>query len=300
MKKHIDFLAELASKDGPTEQEWGTVDKWIEEVSSDIKNQMFTEEEFSTFNSFFGKCLPSKTMYGLSYHKPHGYPGDYEIIDKIFTHYICPEKEYSKWDHYYQQRGSARAVRKRKEYFKKILQEKVIQYPSGFKVLNIASGPCRDILEFLEENPTVNVKFSCIETDPKAIDYAKKLLGKHLNKVEFIHTNIFKHKTEETYDLIWSSGLYDYFNDAAFLGVTKKLIKWSNPQGEIVVGNFAKTSPDVYYMHIVNWILYYRSPEDLIALAKACGIDSSNVTTYVGDEKVSLIFHMKVPQSKEL
>ncbi len=293
MKEHIAFLAEYIDKGGPDETERPLVDQWIESVSTAIQNQTFSLDEIEHFYQFFGKSLPIETMYGLSYHKPHGYPGDFEIIDKIFTHYLCPQEKYTNWDTYYQNRGSARAVRNRKDYFKRLLREKMEAYPEGFQVLNIASGPCRDILEFLEENPDANVSISCIETDRNCIDYASSLLKNHLDKVSFIHTNIFKFKPDQKYHFIWSAGLYDYFNDAAFIGVTKKLLQYCQKEGEIVIGNFAKTSPDVFYMHIVKWMLYYRNPDDLRTLAQACGVPSSCTETYVGNEKVSLIFHMR-------
>jgi SAM-dependent methyltransferase len=296
MKQHIEFLAEYVSKGGPSEEERKDVDLWIESVSKDMLSQKFSDDEIDEFRAFIGKSLPVDTMYGLSLHKPHGYPGDFEIIDKIYTYYVCPKEEYTNWDFYYQERGSARAVRNRKEYFKRLLKAKITDYPEGFTVLNIASGPCRDLVEFFEENPAAKVKVTCIETDANAIQYAQNLLGTHAAKVDFLHTNIFKFKSTDTYDFIWCAGLYDYFNDAAFKGITKKLIGCTNPGGEIVVGNFAKTSPDVFYMHIVNWILHYRSPEDLVQLAQECGIPAENTHTYIGPEKVSLIFHMKCGQ----
>ncbi|MEM6321796.1 MAG: class I SAM-dependent methyltransferase [Bacteroidota bacterium] len=113
-----------------------------------------------------------------------------------------------------------KAVRNRKELFKKLLH----QYTNtvDYQVLNVASGPCRDVAEYLQNNPTKAICIDCLEHDSHAIDYAKTLLQSvNSDQYQFIHANIFKFDTTKEYDFIWSAGLFDYFDDMTFIKVLK-------------------------------------------------------------------------------
>lgn len=92
-------------------------------------------------------------------------------------------------------------------------------------MLNIASGPARDLFEFFEENeqPDLKINFTCIDMDLDAINYGKKLNAPYLDQIKFIHKNIFRFTTDEKFDLIWSAGLFDYFKDKTFVSVLSRM-----------------------------------------------------------------------------
>ena len=118
------------------------------------------------------------------------------------------------------------------------------------RILNLASGPCRDVLELLEQVPVGKLKIHCVEMDPKAIDYARNVLGPFSNSVEITQKNIFKFNTNEKFDLIWSAGLFDYFDDDNFIKLLLRIHSWCAPSGEVVIGNFSVSNPSRSY--IVN------------------------------------------------
>ena len=113
-------------------------------------------------------------MQGFVYHKPHGYAGDYEVIERIYSRYISVTHS-QKWDSYCQQHPAVEAVRNRKDYFQHILGDRLTT--NGFdqlQILNLASGPCRDLYEFFTNNATAKVIFDCVDQDPNAITYASE------------------------------------------------------------------------------------------------------------------------------
>ena len=55
-----------------------------------------------------------------------------------------------RWDHYFHWSSAPRAVRARKEYCIRLFEETVSNSSQPVRILNVASGPGRDVFEFLE------------------------------------------------------------------------------------------------------------------------------------------------------
>jgi cyclopropane fatty-acyl-phospholipid synthase-like methyltransferase len=131
--------------------------------------------------------------------------------------------------------------------------------------------------------------------DEHAIKHAKALNRNHLNKIEFVHKNIFKHQEEAKFDLIWSAGLFDYFDDKAFVMILKKMKGWLNPTGEIIIGNFNEShNPSRNYMEILgDWHLHHRTTSQLTELAKEAGFTTNSLRIGEEKENVNLFLHAK-------
>ena len=92
-------------------------------------------------------------------------------------------------------------------------------------------------------------------------------------QLTFYNKNIFRFQTEKKYDLIWSAGLFDYFDDKTFVRLVSRLKNYVKPGGELIIGNFAVGNPTEGYMELfLDWYLYHRSPEQLTKLAQDAGI----------------------------
>ena len=76
-------------------------------------------EEQAKIYEFLSPLLGSlDCMIGFAFQKPHGYAGDFEVINRIYDERISENKDLSKWDEYYHQLDAPMAVRNRKKYFK--------------------------------------------------------------------------------------------------------------------------------------------------------------------------------------
>jgi len=51
--------------------------------------------------------------------------------------------------------------------------------------------------------------------------------------------------------------------------------KWSSEDGEIIVGNFSTKNPTRAYMEFGDWSRKYRTPYDMIELARRAGYATS-------------------------
>lgn len=291
--EHIEILIdEIVQKKGPDETDYSKVSAIMKDIGELRANGFLKNDEILEFHKKLGEAWTTiKTLPGFVCVKPHGYAGDFEIIDKIYTNAISEDTNLKKWDSYFHSLEATKAVRNRKTYFKHILKSK----SSGIKVLNLASGPCRDIVEFYEESDQ-NVHFDCIELDMNAIEYGKGLLQKidtKIKNVNFIHKDILKFCTKDEYDLIWSGGLFDYFEDKIFIRVLKRFLKNIKKGGELVIGNFHPRNPSRAIMEFGFWYLHHRTEDDLIRLAHLCGVDNDRIEIKSECEGVNLFLHIK-------
>ena len=186
-------------------------------------------------------------------------------------------------------------MRNRKTYFISLLDKLSERLDSGddIQVLNIASGPARDVFEFIAGGGDERFNFVCVEYDKMAIKYAKALCYEHLDRIDFVHANAFRYTSEEQFPLVWSAGLFDYFDDRRFKFLLQRLYDLTADEGELVIGNFSKTNPDQPYMEVLmEWELNHRSPDDLRDLAMACGVPADKI--YIGQEPegVNLFLHV--------
>ena len=283
-------LSSFIAAGGPEENEYKELtDIW------DGLNKHPGNNSWDELLRLFGQDFLNQTAHGFSYRKPLGYAGDFEIIDKIYQQKICGDKKFQKWDKYYYSREGCKAVRNRKNYFIKLVREKCSTIERPLRILNIASGPCRDLLELLEQVPAGKLKVHCVEMDPKAIAYAGNLLGSFSAAVKFTQKNIFKFNTEEKFDLVWSAGLFDYFEDDVFIKLLLKVRAWCAPAGEMVIGNFSDSNPSRSYMeNAIDWKLFHRSGATLKTLALKAGFDKDQVTIASEPLGVNLFLHLGV------
>lgn len=199
---------------------------------------------------------------------------------------------YKKWDRFFQSQSAPQAVRNRKKYFIDLVGN-ILNKKDNISVLNIASGPGRDILELFECYGTDKINIKCVELDKKAIEYSKLLLGERANLVEFFNINAVKFTTDEKFDLVWSAGLFDYFNDSIFIRLLTRFYHLLKPNSEMVIGNFSDNNPSKIYMELFgDWILNYRSKEKLTYLG-AKVTNQENIKVGMEPNGVNLFLHLK-------
>lgn len=282
-------LKTILNQNGPERDQYEIMNEFINGLFAEKRSLQETVDGIKNFN--FLKDITS--IIGHVLNKPFGYAGDYQIIDRFYTNDVS--KEHYLWDKYILNSDAVKAVQNRKTYFKKLVLGR-IRKNGKCKLLNIASGPARDLKEVYDLIDDIkDLNTTCIDMDSNAINYAKGVNDSYLSQIEFINKNIFKYNTKEQHDLVWSAGLFDYFNDKAFLMILKRMKEWINPNGEIVVGNFnADHNPTRPVMEILgDWHLHHRTEKELIELAIQAGFESNQITIGREPENVNLFLHIK-------
>lgn len=234
-------------------------------------------------------------MQGFALQKPHGYAGDFEIIDRIYQEWLSPEANLSNWDRFFHAQPAVKAVRNRKTYFLEWLERHEANMPANnLRLLNIGSGPSRDIFEHFSRNTDSRIRCDCVDADPKAIAYASELCSIHREKIQFHSKNAFKFQAKHAYQLIWSGGLFDYLDDRLFVVLLRRLRSKLSPEGEMVIGNFSPKNPTRSYMELLGgWFLHHRDTDKLASLAAQAGVPATNIRVGQEAEGVNLFLHLR-------
>ena len=285
-------LKGMIERGGPAPHEWEKANAWAEALVRGYDEQVYTRDEVREIQDLAGAHFTASSVAGFICHKPHGYPGDFELIDRIYTR-LRLEPEAERWDTFFYEHPGAQAVRNRKEYFKQVLRQAVAIRP-GLDVLDVACGPCRDVYEWFEEHPDARLSLRCLDQEPEAIHYARTVLGRHAPRVQFVTENIRTWRPDEAFDLVWSAGLFDYFDDRLFVETLERFMTWVKPGGAVIIGNYSPLNPSRPWMTILDWILTYRSEAHLIELARRCGVPRESIA--VGREPlgINLFLHLQL------
>jgi extracellular factor (EF) 3-hydroxypalmitic acid methyl ester biosynthesis protein len=258
----------------------------FEEVSNRI------DEELRPAHSSFGRRLLHPLLLCAPfiyrcYTKPLGYAGDYEMMNMIIRNGFEGGSLFAKLvNSYLLDQAPPHAVRNRVSF----LKEKIIEETSRCErsqqeasIYNLACGPAREVEEFLSENEFSNqARFRLVDFNDETLSYT----GRRLDDVcraknrrtsvvmekksvhQLLKANMRPASSEPGFDLIYSSGLYDYLSDRVCKSLNTYLYDRLRPGGVLVVGNFAPTTPRQNLMeHLMEWFLIYRDSRQLAALA---------------------------------
>ncbi|MFP4470953.1 MAG: class I SAM-dependent methyltransferase [Bacteroidota bacterium] len=271
----IDAIVEaLFAKNGPDEQEYEQVLRWIDDIKP---------EEVELFREKMKPILNPGTIIGFSFTKPFGYNGDFFIIEKIYQRYISPDQKYKKWDTFFHTFPAAIAVVNRKRLAIDVLLDLNDRSDGQDKnVLILGSGPVTEVHEYFLGADENHLQFDLLDLDKRAISYAKSKHKANLHCMNFHNHNVIRYVPEKKYDLIWSAGLFDYFKDKHFVYLLKKYYAYVKEGGEMIIGNFNVENPSRKIMEVLgDWFLYHRSEEELVKFAIQAGIprDKAEVIT---------------------
>jgi hypothetical protein len=218
----------------------------------------------------------------ICYFKPNGYPGDFEMMrlthlnsfdgPTLFSKILS---KYSTFCHL------GETGRKRTQYLENILFEYLKQNQHRpVNIFSIASGPALEIQELISHHPEVtnNVTFTLLDQEIKALQYSmesiydRKIRYESAMNVNFIHDNLQNYLREISqkelkpqFDIIYSFGLFDYFDRTLGRFVINSIRPLVKPGGKIIVANASLDNNKhrflMEYVFLVSGLSEYRRYE---------------------------------------
>jgi extracellular factor (EF) 3-hydroxypalmitic acid methyl ester biosynthesis protein len=292
LNKELQFVEYLVVQHGPRPADYPVLDEWFHRIQQHSLSGALTAADLLRLHEAFGDAFSPRTLQGFSFHRPHGYAGDFEIIDKIYVRHHSPDPRLIRWDAYFHSQPAPKAVRNRKTYFHNLLDRRY----SGrrpLRVLEVASGSGRCLFEWLSAHLDADISIHCLELDPNAIEYATVLNQEFASKVSFERKNLLRYRPSSQYDLVWAAGLFDYFGDRVFQAALRRLLPAVADGGELIIGNFTSGHRSQAYMEFAGWFLHHRSGEQLTALAQRCAVDRDAIHIGAEPEGVNLFLHIR-------
>lgn len=289
-----DLLHDFLSKGGPRPPEYAVLNRAVQHLGDAVRGGCLQQEEVSAYIHDVTRRHLQGTMQAQALERKYGYSGDFEIIDNIYTRHTQAAAHLRLWDLYFHSQAAPIAVRNRKAYFQDLLGQHLERHSGTLEVLNVASGPARDVREFFMNRPEAAVRMDCVDMDANAIRYAQELCSPWQSRMQFHHRNVLRFVPTQGYDLVWSAGLFDYLSDRIFVHVLKALMAITRPGGEVVIGNFSDYNPSRDYMELLgHWQLIHRSREALTALALKAGAAADQIQVLWEPEGVNYFLHVQ-------
>ncbi len=195
-----------------------------------------------------GRCLDNSVIFRHTREKPLGYAGDFCLIDWIYQNKPLSEGKGRLLDKAFLKSPSAQAVRNRKEFLTEKIHT-VLDTDHKTSILNLGCGPCRELFDALQifDFNGYECDAHCIDNDPRAVSYARSFIdGRFYGNIgiEWEVANVFHIRPKRKYSLIWASGLFDYLNNRLAVALIRRMWKWSEDGGKIIIGNFHPRNPD--------------------------------------------------------
>jgi len=112
--------------------------------------------------------------------------------------------------------------------------------------------------------------------------------------VAFHRCSALRFSSDHKYALVWSAGLFDYFDEPTFVEQARRYYAMVEVGGELVIGNFSELNPSRAYMEVVgDWHLQYRNEDQLRELAVRAGIPGSAVRVGLEPHGINLFLHAR-------
>ncbi|MDD5457458.1 MAG: class I SAM-dependent methyltransferase [Candidatus Margulisbacteria bacterium] len=252
----------------------------------DITNSVVIEDN-KLYRLYMQKSLLEYFVFApLNYHiftKPLGYAGDYQLMNLIYETYdkYMGDTLYDQLIHNYTGYiPISRSNIDRLGYLKQKIKEQK-NNESAIKIASIACGPAREIIELIQDNELCanEYEFTLIDFEKKAMDYFMNEVNKiQKNKMKNIRfkfipmdiLNIIRGRLDNDfrdYNLIYSSGLFDYLKDKIAANLIKELFERLSSNGTLIIinANIDKSFHRAYYETLGEWNFFHRTEENMLA-----------------------------------
>lgn len=208
-----------------------------------------------------------------AYSKPRGYAGDAEMIDLIYA----PEEQWPEpvatplgldIYRYTSSAPAAAGVRARRGFVADLIDETTTARP-GCDIMAIAAGHLREASLTTAFRRGRIGKFVALDSDPVSLQEVDRSYGRYgITTIPSPFAQLITNRLKVgTFDLIYTTGLFDYLNENTGRRLVTTMFDMLNPGGQLVVANFLPGIRDVGFMEtFMDWKLIYRSRQDMVNL----------------------------------
>jgi extracellular factor (EF) 3-hydroxypalmitic acid methyl ester biosynthesis protein len=226
---------------------------------------------------------------------PHGYQGDYEILEWIYEGLPRSESRLGTvLDSYLLSRTMATAARGRRTQLCDILLRELREREGSARILSIACGSCRDVFDIAGEIQRTNSHVACVDRDSDALAYAKRLLlasGISPDLLSFHQMNALRlvsHKEASR-----RVGFLDYLDGDRVGRLLKTWYQLLKPGGVLVVAMKDVTRFEPYvYRWLIDWTAFSgRTEEEMVRVFDAAQIPKNSRKMFRDPSGVVLLWH---------
>lgn len=175
---------------------------------------------------------------------PQGYAGDFQTLEGIYRNIPLSNGVGYYLDRYFLATTLPSAVRDRKDFLRNLLRHELGRRQDP-KILDIACGSCRELIELASEIKTAGARVTCVDFDSDALGFAADRLafaGLPSEHTTFRKYNALKMTNHDrnlkefgTQDIIYSVGFFDYLRNITLVPLLSSLYGLLNPGGILIM-----------------------------------------------------------------
>jgi extracellular factor (EF) 3-hydroxypalmitic acid methyl ester biosynthesis protein len=267
------------------------MDSQMTNIDDVVRELSLSSESHCIYKNYFqtnlSHLLLQSPVNQICYFKPNGYAGDYEMMRLTHVNQFDGPSLFAKILSKYSTTSHLGEVcRKRTSYLENVLTDYLKKNQNKqLNIFSIASGPALEIQELISHHPelTGNVTFTLLDQEIKALQYSmeciydKKIKFESSITINFIHDNLQNYMREiaqkniqPMYDIIYSFGLFDYFDKTLGRFIINSIKPLLKPGGFILIANFSLEGNKnrVLLEYGFDWYLIYRDQNEMKELAK--------------------------------
>lgn len=227
----------------------------------------------------------TSAIWRRGYEKPFGYPGDFEIMDGLYSQRTVGDTPFAKLLHRIAT-DMGTCILARTVQMEKAILETVAAKSNDepVRITSIGSGAAREVENYLRiKSSPRRVEFTLVDQDERALSFAyantypivARLNGDaevnclQVSFSELLRAGSYFGKLPPQ-DLIYSAGLVDYLSPKRARALVVDLYDQLAPGGLLVVGNMGDSPLGTLWPleFISDWSLIYRGPDQMLAMVR--------------------------------
>lgn len=226
-------------------------------------------------------------IWARAYGKPLGYPGDFGVLDYVYSHADAGDTLYAKLLHRLG-RASLLCVETRKDMMAEILTKRLSNDTGDgpIRILSIGCGASEEVRQSLIGVVPQSAIFTLLDQDDRALDASfERIFPETLRQGGRVTVNCLQTGFQRLVnprsinpaippqDIIYSLGILDYLKQPRAKRFCRTLYTLLRPGGLMVVANVQELKDNGRWRAecISDWTLIYRTRDQMIKLATDLG-----------------------------
>ncbi len=219
------------------------------------------------FHERFGALVDLSPVAARCFHKPLGYAGDFEMMNMVYRDESLGGTLFGQsLSRIVLDSDAGRAVRNRAHYLIGKIGAAVARSGGDrpARILSVAAGPAMELQLILRDDPELlaagRAAITLLDQDASALEHARgqiRALAAQagvevtLTCVNTSIRTVIMAGLSDSYDLVYSAGLFDYLKDRAARAAGARLAGALAPGGSAVIGNFDVANPTRSLMELI-------------------------------------------------